>query len=265
MIYAPALHCPMAPGSKWRDRYSRQLVLAPIGEEGQRRLGKAKMVIVGAGGLGSNSADLLIRMGVGKVLVIDGDKVELSNLHRVRVYGDLDVGRSKVDLLQHRLGYSIEGADLETRKVRLVADNALELLEGADVVLDGLDNMESRYVVNDACLELGIPWVYGGVVATGGLVAPFPVGGPCFRCLFVDPPEPGSLPTTTTHGIHPALPSVVASIQVALATRLVLEGISEPKLTAMDLWYDDWRVIELSKRADCPACVQGRRDFLGGV
>ncbi len=264
MIYGPALHCPMAPAGKWRDRYSRQLVLAPIGEEGQRRLGKARIVVVGAGGLGSNSADLLVRMGVGKVIVIDGDKVELSNLHRVRVYGDLDVGRHKGDLLQHRLGYSIEGADLETRKVRLVADNALELLEDADVVLDGLDNMESRYVVNDACLELGIPWIYGGVVATGGLVAPFPVGGPCFRCLFADPPEPGSLPTTATHGIHPALPSVVASIQVALATRIVLEGISEPKLTAMDLWYDDWRVIELSKREDCPACVQGRRDFLGG-
>lgn len=251
-------------GSKWRERYSRQLALSVVGEEGQRRLGKSRVVVVGAGGLGSNSADLLVRMGVGKVVVIDGDKVELSNLHRVRVYGDLDVGRAKVDLLQHRLGYSIEGADLETRKVRLDRGNALDLLDGADVVLDGLDNMEARYLVNDACLELGIPWVYGGVVATGGLVAPFPVGGPCFRCLFPEPPEPGSLPTTATHGIHPALPSVVASIQVALATRLVLEGIDEPNLTAMDLWSDDWRVIRLTKQAGCPACVLGRREFLQG-
>jgi adenylyltransferase/sulfurtransferase len=254
----------MAPGSKWRERFSRQLALAPIGEEGQRELGKAKAVIVGAGGLGSNSADLLVRMGLGNVVVIDGDRVELSNLHRVRVYGDLDVGRAKVDLLQHRLGYSIEGAELETRKVRLDGKNALELLEGADVVLDGLDNMEGRYVINDACLEMGIPWVYGGVVATGGLVAPMPAGGPCFRCLFPEPPEPGSLPTTETHGIHPALPSVVASIQVALATRLLLEGIDEPRMTAMDLWYDDWRVISLSRREGCQACVQGRRDYLDG-
>jgi len=132
------------------------------------------------------------------------------------------------------------------------------------VVLDGLDNMETRYIINDACLELGIPWVYGGVVATGGLLAPFPVGGPCFRCLFPDPPEPGVLPTTATHGIHPALPSVVASIQVALASRFVLEGISEPNMTAMDLWSDDWRVIRLTQREDCPACVQGRREFLKG-
>jgi adenylyltransferase/sulfurtransferase len=254
----------VAPGNKWRDRFSRQLALEAIGEEGQRQLGKARAVIVGAGGLGSNSAELLVRMGLGKVVVIDGDKVELSNLHRVRVYGDLDVGRAKVDLLQHRLGYSIEGADLETKKVRLEPGNALELLEGADVVLDGLDNMEGRYVVNDACLELGIPWVYGGVVATGGLVAPMPVGGPCFRCLFPEPPEPGSLPTTETHGIHPALPSVVASIQVALATRFVLGGIEGPKMTAMDLWHDDWRVIDLSHREDCTACVQGRRDYLSG-
>jgi adenylyltransferase/sulfurtransferase len=248
---------------KWRDRYSRQLVLASIGEEGQRRLGEAKAVVVGAGGLGSNSVDLLVRMGFGNVLIIDHDRVDLSNLHRVRIFGEVDVGRSKVDILQYRLGYNIEGADLRTEKVRLVPENALDLLKGADVVLDGLDNMESRYVLNDACLELGIPWVYGGVVSTGGLVAPFPAGGPCFRCLFPDPPEPGSLPTTETHGIHPALPSVVASIQVALASRIILQGIEEPNLTAMDLWYDDWRVIRLTRREDCPACVQGRREFLG--
>jgi adenylyltransferase/sulfurtransferase len=247
---------------KWRDRYSRQLVLASIGEEGQRRLGEASVVVVGAGGLGTNSVDLLVRMGFGNVLVIDDDKVDLSNLHRVRIFGEVDVGRSKVDILQYRLGHNIEGARLRTEKVRLVPENAVDLLAGADVVLDGLDNMGSRYVLNDACLDLGIPWVYGGVVSTGGLVAPFPVGGPCFRCLFPDPPGPGSLPTTETHGIHPALPSVVASIQVALASRFVLEGIGEPHLTAMDLWYDDWRVIRLTRREDCPACVQGDLGFL---
>jgi adenylyltransferase/sulfurtransferase len=249
---------------KWRDRFSRQLVLASIGEEGQRKLGDTTVAVVGAGGLGSNSVDLLVRMGFGNVVVIDDDKVDLSNLHRVRIFGDTDVGRSKVDILQYRLGYNIKGSDLRTEKVRLVPGNAVDLLKSADVVLDGLDNMEGRYLINDACLELEIPWVYGGVVSTGGLVAPFPVGGPCFRCLFPEPPQPGALPTTKTHGIHPALPALVASIQVALASRLVLEGIEEPYMTAMDLWYDDWRVIRLTRREDCPACVDGKREFLHG-
>jgi molybdopterin/thiamine biosynthesis adenylyltransferase len=174
------------------------------------------------------------------------------------------VGRSKVDVMRQRLDRLVGGDVLETRRVRLDGGNALELLEGADVVLDGLDNMEGRYIINDACLELGIPWVYGGVVATGGLVAPFPAGGPCFRCLFPDPPGPGFLPTTATHGIHPALPSLVASVQVALASRLLLEGIEEPTMTAMDLWSDDWRVVRLTRRDECPACGQGRREFLDG-
>ena len=252
----------MAAYEEWLDRFSRQLALAPIGEEGQRRLGEATVVVVGAGGLGTNSVDLLVRMGFGKVIVIDGDIVETSNLHRVRIYGDGDVGRPKVDVLQERLERSIKGDRLETRRMSLVPDNAVELLGGVDLVLDGLDNMETRNIVNDACLELGIPWVYGGVVATGGLVAPFPARGPCLRCLFPDPPEVEALPTTKSHGIHPSLPSVVASIQVALATRFVIEGIDEPKLTAMDLWSDDWRVVSLVRREDCPACVQGRREFL---
>ncbi len=265
MKYASVLQCDMEGDERWRDRYSRQLVLASIGEDGQRRLGGATATVVGADGLGSNSADLLVRMGFKKVMVIDGDIVELSNLHRARIYRDEDVGRHKVDILEQRLEHTITGADLETKKVGLVPDNAVDLLRGADVVLDGLDNMESRYLVNDACLDLGIPWVYGGVVSTGGMVAPFPVGGPCFRCLFPDPPLPGALPTTETVGIHPALPAVVAAIQVAHASRIVSEGIEEPKLTAMDLWSDEWRVISLEKREDCPACVQGSRGFLTGV
>jgi adenylyltransferase/sulfurtransferase len=130
------------------------------------------------------------------------------------------------------------------------------------VVLDGLDNMESRYLVNEACIELEVPWVYGGVVATGGLVAPFPPGGPCLRCLFLDPPEPGALPTTSQVGIHPSLPAVIASVQVALASRFVLEGVTKPALVAMDLWSDDWRVIALTRRKDCPVCVQGLRDHV---
>jgi adenylyltransferase/sulfurtransferase len=167
-----------------------------------------------------------------------------------------------VDALKYRLGTLIGGATIEAVRDRVEPGNAMDLLLGADVVLDGLDNMESRYLVNEACIELEVPWVYGGVVATGGLVAPFPPGGPCLRCLFLDPPEPGALPTTSQVGIHPSLPAVIASVQVALASRFVLEGVTKPALVAMDLWSDDWRVIALTRRKDCPVCVQGLRDHV---
>lgn len=228
-------------------------------------LGAATAAVVGAGGLGSNSAELLVRMGFGQVRVIDPDEVEFSNLHRVRLYGDADVGRPKVEVLSERLAQLVGGARVEPRRERLGPDNAVDLLAGADVVLDGLDNMEGRYVINDACLELGVPWVYGGVVATGGLVVPFPAGGPCLRCLFPNPPKPGTLRTTAEVGIHPSLPATVASIQVAHAGRFVLGQAGQPVMLAMDLWSDDWRVVSVARRADCPACSQGRRDFIVGV
>ncbi len=254
----------MAAGGDWQERFSRQIVLPQLGEEGQLALGKATVVIVGAGGLGSTSAETLVRMGLGHVRVIDPDVVELSNLHRGRAYGDSDVGRPKVQVLAERLTGLIEGPTIEPVCQRLVPDNALELLKGADVVLDGLDNMEDRYLVNDACLELDLPWVYGGVVATGGLVAPFMPGGPCLRCLFPEPPANGTLPTTATAGIHPSLPALVSSVQVAQASRIVLGQEVSASLLAMDMWSDDWRTVSLSRRQDCPACVGGRRDFLKG-
>lgn len=254
----------MAEGEDWKERFSRQIVLPQLGEEGQLALGEATVTIVGAGGLGSTSAETLVRMGLGRVRVIDPDVVELSNLHRVRIFGESDVGRSKVQVLAERLTGLIEGPIIDPVRQRLGPDNALDLLRGADVVLDGLDNIGDRYLLNDACLELDLPWIYGGVVATGGLVAPFLPGGPCLRCLFPEPPADGVLPTTATAGIHPSLPALVSSVQVAQATRIVLGQKDVPSLLAMDMWSDDWRVVELSRRQDCPACVGGRRDFLKG-
>jgi adenylyltransferase/sulfurtransferase len=252
----------MAGDDAWHDRYSRQLVLPQLGEEGQRRLGQATVAVVGAGALGSNSADLLVRMGFGHVRIIDRDVVETSNLHRFRVLGDAHVGRSKADALAEELLALTPGSTVEGMVEDLTAGNVLALLEGADVVVDGLDNMETRYLVNDACLELGIPWVYGGVVGTTGMEAPFPVGGPCLRCLFPEPPDPGVLPTCESAGIHPATPAVVAAVQVAHASRLVLGEPAPSCLLTMDLWTDYWRTVDLQRVEDCPACSGGRREFL---
>jgi adenylyltransferase/sulfurtransferase len=252
----------MAGQDPWHDRYSRQLVLDQLGEEGQERLGQATVAVVGAGALGSNSADLLVRMGFGHVRLIDRDVVETSNLHRFRVLGDSHVGMSKADAMAGELMAAFPGASIEALAEDLTAANALALLEGADVVVDGLDNMETRYIVNDACLELGVPWVYGGVVGTTGMEAPFPAGGPCLRCLFPEPPDPGALPTCESAGIHPSAPAVVAAIQVAHASRLAVGAPLEVRLLTLDLWTDDWRTIDLGRREDCPACTGGSREFL---
>ena len=252
----------MAGDDPWQDRYSRQIALPPVGQEGQRRLGQATVAVVGAGALGSNSADLLVRMGFGHVRIIDRDVVETSNVHRFRVLGDAHVDRSKADALAEELAAVVPGATVEGMVEDLTAGNALALLEGADVVVDGLDNMETRYLVNDACLELGIPWVYGGVVGTTGMEAPFPVGGPCLRCLFPQPPDPGVLPTCESAGIHPSTPAVVAAIQVAHTSRLVLGEPLEARLLTLELWTDYWRTVDLQRREDCPACSGGHREFL---
>jgi len=252
----------MAADDPWHDRYSRQIALEPVGEEGQRRLGQATVTVVGAGALGSNSADLLVRMGIGRVRIIDRDVVEMSNLHRFRVLGDAHVGRSKADALAEELAAATPGTTIEALPEDLTAGNALALLEGADVVVDGLDNMETRYIINDACLELGIPWVYGGVVGTTGMEAPFPAGGPCLRCLFPDPPEPGALPTCESVGIHPSIPAAIAAVQVVHATRLLLGESVEGRLLTVDLWTDQWRTMDFGRRANCPACTRGSREFL---
>jgi adenylyltransferase/sulfurtransferase len=246
----------------YRGRYARQLSLDAIGDEGQRRISSANVTVIGGGALGANSAELLVRMGFGHVRIIDRDVVELSNLHRMRVMGDSSVGEPKALALTEGLRKLFPKADVEGIVEDMNPGNVLGLLEGSQMVVDGLDNMEGRYLLNDACLELGIPWVYGGVVSTGGLVAPFPAGGPCLRCLFPDPPAPGVLPTCESAGIHPSAAAVIAAVQVALATRMVVEDDVRPKMMAMDLWSDDWRVVNFEQREGCPACSGGEREFL---
>lgn len=246
----------------WLDRFSRQIALGPLGENGQRRLGEATVTVVGAGALGSNSAELLARMGFGTVRIVDRDVVETSNLHRFRVLGDSHVGQSKAHALAEELNNLVDGASVDALPEDLTAGNALALLEGSSVVVDGLDNMETRYIVNDACLEMGVPWVYGGVVGTVGMEAPFPAGGPCLRCLFPEPPAPGALPTCESAGIHPSAPAVVAAVQVGHATRFILGGTVSTTLLTMDLWTDHWRTVDFAERQGCPACAGGSREFL---
>jgi len=211
------------------DRYDRQVKFSPFGERGQRRLGKSRVVIVGCGGLGANILNLLTRAGAGYIRVIDGDKVESGNLHRQVLYTERDVldGVNKAQVAVQRVSEFNSEVILEARVARLSARNADELLSDVDLILDGTDNFESRYIINDFAVKTKTPWIYGGAVGSNAACAVFSPGGPCLRCLWPYPPKADQLPSGATHGVIASAPALAASLQVAAAMR-ILAGHDPP-------------------------------------
>jgi molybdopterin/thiamine biosynthesis adenylyltransferase/rhodanese-related sulfurtransferase len=239
------------------DRYRRHLNLAEIGPEGQRRLLDARVAIVGAGGLGCPAALYLAAAGVGTLGLIDGDVVDLSNLQRQILYGTADVGRRKVEVAAERLRAQNPDVHVEGHAVRLAAANALSLLRDYDVVVDGSDNFPTRYLVNDACVLLGKPAVYGAILRFEGQASVFDARrGPCYRCLFPEPPPPGSVPSCAEAGVLGVLPGLVATIQATEVLKL-LTGIGDPLLgrfvqyDALEMRFGEYR---FGKDPDCPVC-----------
>jgi adenylyltransferase/sulfurtransferase len=255
------------------DRYLRQVRFAPIGREGQERLGRARVLVIGLGALGSVSAELLARSGVGRLTLVDRDFLEESNLGRQTLYSPDDVreGLPKAVAAERRLRAVNPEIALEGRAADFNARNALELVSDADLVVDGLDNFEGRYLLNDACLEARVPWLHGACVGAYGLALDvLPFDGPCLRCFFETPPPPELSPTCETAGIIAPAAHLVASLQAAEALKL-LTGHPDAlnrKLVSFDLWEGWHREIDASpraRRADCPACGDAaRRDFLRG-
>ncbi len=247
-----------------RKRFSRQEILAELGPEGQRRLGGAKVLVVGCGALGSHTAAALLRAGVRHLILVDRDIVELHNLHRVALYTEADVGRPKAEALAGRLRRIDGEAKIETHVAHFGPREAETLVPKADLVADGLDNMETRYLLNDACLKHSVPWIYTAVLGTVGMtMAILPGNGPCLRCLFPSPPPPGTLPTCATYGILGPLPKAMGAVQAALAIRFLAWGEAPVgKLFHLDLWRMEFRVVEVPRRGDCPACSEGVYSFL---
>ncbi len=238
-------------------RYSRHLVLPEVGIEGQTRLRAAKVLVVGAGGLGSPLALYLAAAGVGHLGLIDFDDVDVSNLQRQILYGTSDVGQPKVTAAQTRLADVNPMITIETHRERLSADNALELLARYDVVVDGTDNFTTRFLVNDACVLLGKPNVYGSIFRFEGQASVFwPGRGPCYRCLYPEPPPPGMIPNCAEGGVLGVLPGIVGTLQATEAIKCIL-GIGE-SLVGRLLLFDalEMRFRELSVRRDpaCPVC-----------
>jgi molybdopterin/thiamine biosynthesis adenylyltransferase len=249
------------------SRYARQELFAGIGAEGQQRLRAARVVVIGCGALGSSLAEMMARAGVGQLTIVDRDFVEESNLQRQALFeqSDADAALPKAVAAERHL----RRLNPEVSVAGIVTDvdprNAAELIKGAAVVLDGTDNFETRFLVNDVCLAAGIPWVYGACVGAYGLtLAIQPRVSPCLRCVLEDLPAPGSSPTCDTVGVIAPIARVVAGIQAAEALK-ILAGRSAallPGIVAIDLWKGTFDIFNLSGCApSCPACRDGRYEF----
>ena len=238
-------------------RYSRHLALPEVGLDGQARLKGASVLIVGAGGLGSPAALYLAAAGIGRLGLVDFDRVDASNLQRQVLYGSASVGRPKLEAARERLADLNPGVRIETHDQRLTSANAMEILAGYDVVLDGADNFATRYLVNDACALLGKPNVHGSIFRFDGQVSVFDAArGPCYRCLYPDPPPPGLVPSCAEGGVLGVLPGVIGVIQGIEAIKLVL-GLGDPligRLLLFDALAMRFRELALRKDPDCPLC-----------
>ncbi|MCH7562665.1 MAG: molybdopterin-synthase adenylyltransferase MoeB [Gemmatimonadetes bacterium] len=238
-------------------RYARHLVLPEVGVEGQERLKQARVLVVGAGGLGSPVTLYLAAAGVGTLGLVDFDEVDITNLQRQILHGTSDVGRAKLDSARDRLSDINPHVEVVLHATRLTSDNALEIIEPYDIVVDGTDNFPTRYLVNDACVLLGKPNVYGSVFRWEGQVSVFGVhGGPCYRCLFREPPPPGLVPNCAEGGVLGVLPGVVGSLQALETVKLILEkGESlAGRLLIFDALDLNWREMALSRNPECPIC-----------
>jgi sulfur-carrier protein adenylyltransferase/sulfurtransferase len=238
-------------------RYSRHLIMPEVGMAGQKKLKAGSVLLVGAGGLGSPLAMYLAAAGVGRIGLVDYDVVDASNLQRQVIHGTSDIGRPKLDSARDRIRDINPHVRVDTYAVPLTSDNALEILTPYDVIVDGTDNFPTRYLTNDACVLLGKPNVYGSIYRFDGQVSVFYAKeGPCYRCLFPQPPPPGLVPSCAEGGVLGVLPGTVGALQATEAIKLIL-GVGEPLIGRL-LLYDalnmEFSEVKLRKNPHCPVC-----------
>ncbi|HZX76126.1 molybdopterin-synthase adenylyltransferase MoeB [Lysobacter sp.] len=265
---------PLAPpdaDSDFYDRYSRHLRLPEVGEAGQRRLQSARIAMVGAGGLGSPAAFYLAAAGVGSLVLADDDVVDRSNLQRQILHTEARIGVAKVESARIALSALNPTVQVDVFPERITAANVERLIADADVVIDGADNFPVRYLLNDACVKLGKPLVYGAVHRFEGQVSVFDAGrhrghAPCYRCLFPEPPPPEAAPNCAEAGVLGVLPGVIGLLQATEAIKLIL-GIGEPlsgRLLHFDALGMRFRETRLPADPECPVCAEGR-EFPGYI
>ena len=238
-------------------RYSRHLIMPEVGMDGQLKLKRAKVLLVGTGGLGAPLGLYLAAAGVGRIGVVDFDKIDFTNLQRQVMFGTSDVGRPKIEAAAERMGNINPEIRLDRFETALTSENALDILRDYDIVVDGTDNFPTRYLVNDACVLLGKPNVYGSIFRFEGQASIFGApGGPCYRCLYPEPPPPGLVPSCAEGGVLGVLPGIIGSIQAMETLKLIL-GKGEPligRLLLFDALGMKFRELKLRKNPDCPVC-----------
>lgn len=239
------------------SRYGRQILLPEVGIQGQERLRAARVLVVGAGGLGSPAALYLSAAGVGTLGLLDSDRVELSNLHRQILHGTADVGRDKTVSAAESLSALNQHTNVRQHQERLTTQNAEKTLKDYDVVVDGSDNFATRYAVNDACARLDIPWAYGSVERFSGQLSFFPgAEGPCYRCLFAEAPEPGTTASCDEIGVLSVLPGLIGTMQATETLKWIL-GIGTPlvgRLVTLDVRTMQMSTVDFDRNSSCRTC-----------
>jgi sulfur-carrier protein adenylyltransferase/sulfurtransferase len=249
---------PFTMTNEERIRYSRHLIMPEVGAEGQRRLNAARVLCIGAGGLGSPAALYLAAAGVGKIGIVDFDDVDLSNLQRQILHGTKDVGRKKLDSARDRLRDINPHIDITLHHCRLSAANAADVIADYEIIVDGSDNFPTRYLSNDVCVFARKPNIYGAVFRFDGQSTVFAphLGGPCYRCLFPDPPPPDSVPNCAQAGVLGVLPGIIGMIQAIEAIKLIL-GAGDPlisRLLHFDALKMKFREFNVRRDPQCPVC-----------
>ncbi|HXN19579.1 MAG TPA: molybdopterin-synthase adenylyltransferase MoeB [Candidatus Binatus sp.] len=238
-------------------RYSRHLIMPEVGMDGQLKLKQAKVLCIGTGGLGAPVGLYLAAAGVGRIGLVDFDSVDLTNLQRQILFGTQDIGRPKIEAAADRLRNLNPDIQIDQFETRLTGDHALDILKNYDIVVDGTDNFPTRYLVNDACVILGKPNVYGSIFRFEGQITIFGApAGPCYRCLYPEPPPPGLVPSCAEGGVLGVLPGIVGAIQAAETLKLII-GKGEPligRLLLFDALAMRFRELKLRKNPDCPVC-----------
>ena len=256
---APVTEAAAAPALSADEmrRYSRHLIMPEVGVDGQRRLKAASVLCIGAGGLGSPASLYLAAAGVGRLGIVDFDAVDFSNLQRQILHGTGDVGRPKLHSARDRLHAINPEIEIDTYETALTSSNALDLFRDYDVIVDGTDNFPTRYLVNDACVLLGKPNAYGSIFRFEGQASVFAApGGPCYRCLYPEPPPPGLVPSCAEGGVLGVLPGVIGTIQATEAIKLIL-GAGRPlvgRLLLYDAFNMAFRELKLRRDPNCPVC-----------
>jgi sulfur-carrier protein adenylyltransferase/sulfurtransferase len=242
-------------------RYSRHLIMPEVGMEGQLKLKKAKVLLIGTGGLGAPLGLYLTAAGVGKLGLVDFDVVDFTNLQRQVTFGSSDVGKAKTEAARARLSNLNPDIEIETFETKLMSENALEIFKDFDIIVDGTDNFPTRYLVNDACVLLGKPNVYGSIFRFEGQATIFGMpDGPCYRCLYPEPPPPGLVPSCAEGGVLGVLPGIVGSIQAMETIKLII-GRGRTlmgRLLLFDALEMSFREFKLRKNPNCPICGEHR-------